>query len=110
MNEFGSEAASKCTHCRIDAKTAMDHPWITEHSNSNRSLADQVKSLGITTTKRKLRRAVSKILFMRKIVMVMKGSVGGAVLSKQQTEDMKRKSSPNKKKDAEKDKGCCTIA
>ena len=52
---------------------------------------------------------MSKILFMRKIVMVMKGSVGGAVLSRQQTQDMQRKSSPNKKKDAEKDKGCCTI-
>ena len=29
VNEFGSEAASKCTHCRIDAKTVRAHSTVS---------------------------------------------------------------------------------
>merc|ERR1719506_649465 len=88
-------------HCRISAEKALNHPWFNQALASEgpglRSLADQVKQLSLSNSKRKLNRAISKILFMRRIICALRGSISGQLL-------MRQESSQNNR--GEKDKGC----
>eukprot|EP00658_Telonema_sp_P-2_P015763 TRINITY_DN1608_c0_g4_i14.p1 TRINITY_DN1608_c0_g4~~TRINITY_DN1608_c0_g4_i14.p1 ORF type:complete len:627 (+),score=158.61 TRINITY_DN1608_c0_g4_i14:177-2057(+) len=105
--EMARCAGGRCLrHCRISAERAELHPWILEDDPSSRSLIDQLNTLQLTTSRRKLHRAVSKIMFMRKIVRCLTMSVSGAA-----TMNVQRTSSTAGGNDKVKDKGCaCNCA
>jgi serine/threonine protein kinase len=59
---------------RIDAATAMKHPWIANNEElSNVHMATVHVNLQLATEKRKFRRAINKIIIAQKISRVFKG-------------------------------------
>jgi len=81
-----------CPHVRITAEQALGHAFFSEQSIHSQSLASQLKTLSLTQTKIKMRRAVNKILFMRRIVNAIKASTGGSLVAAKSIEQVRRRS------------------